>query len=135
MPEILLEVRGNPKAQKRHRSGRGWTYDPSESDKADLLALVHEKAPEVPLECPVAIRVRFYMPIPKSWPKYKKKMALQINPPHAKKPDIDNLVKLVLDTLEGVFFMRDSQVYCLRAYKYYSNVPETVIEINWKDNK
>jgi Holliday junction resolvase RusA-like endonuclease len=35
------------------------------------------------------------------------------------RPDIDNLVKLGLDALNGVAYNDDGQVYCLNAEKCY----------------
>ena len=46
-----------------------------------------------------------------------------------KKPDIDNLIKFVLDALQGQdgYFVDDSQVIRLYAEKIYSDKPRTEI--------
>ena len=51
--------------------------------------------------------------------------------PHTKKPDIDNLIKFVLDALQGQngFFFDDSQVVRLYAEKIYTDDPATEIMI------
>ena len=51
--------------------------------------------------------------------------------PHTKKPDIDNLIKFVLDALQGQngFFLDDSQVIRLYAEKIYTDDPHTEIMI------
>ncbi len=38
-------------------------------------------------------------------------------------PDIDNLVKLVLDALNGIVYTDDKLIYAIRAEKVYSEVP------------
>lgn len=41
--------------------------------------------------------------------------------PDTQKPDIDNLTKLVLDSLQGVFYKDDDQVVKCEAYKFLDN--------------
>jgi len=59
------------------------------------------------------LNVVFYLPMPKSWSE-KKKRAHQFAP-HKSKPDLDNLVKAVMDALKK----QDSDVYQLTAEKRY----------------
>ena len=52
--------------------------------------------------------------------------------PHTKKPDIDNLIKFVLDALQGQngYFLDDSQVIRVYAEKIYTDdYPHTEIMI------
>jgi Holliday junction resolvase RusA-like endonuclease len=55
------------------------------------------------------LEVLFVMPIPKSWS--KKKREAMVGQPHICKPDIDNLLKSVLDELEGTIYRNDSQIF------------------------
>jgi Holliday junction resolvase RusA-like endonuclease len=65
---------------------------------------------------PVIIReLVFYMPIPQSWSNKKKQEA--IGQPHIKKPDIDNLVKGLFDSLNGIAWADDNQVYEMHNVK------------------
>ena len=50
-----------------------------------------------------------------------------------KKPDIDNVIKSVLDGLNGVAYEDDKQVVKLTANKYYGVQPR--VEITIKDCK
>lgn len=152
MNRIHFMVLGNPKSQKRHRDRRDskGKYDPSESDKADFLALCRDNAPPVPIEGVVVLYAVFYMPIPKGTSQKKIKemrlysfnslsprdIALNVNGVayphpghHIKKPDYDNLVKMVKDALIGIYWKDDSQVQGGGAFKIYSHQPRTEIEI------
>ncbi len=60
---------------------------------------------------PVSLSVAFYMPKPKSLPKRVTCCT--------KKPDVDKLCRLILDSLTGVIWQDDSQVVELRARKVY----------------
>ena len=50
---------------------------------------------------------------------------------HTKKPDIDNLIKFVLDALSGQngFFLDDNLIESIYAKKIYSDNPKTMILI------
>lgn len=69
------------------------------------------------------VKIEFYMPIPKSMSKADriKAMAGEIFP--AKRPDIDNLTKAVLDALNEVAYWDDKQIVKMRLEKKYSDVP------------
>ena len=61
---------------------------------------------------PVRVHVSFYLPKPKSAPKR--------TIPHVKKPDIDKLMRAILDALKGVVWTDDSQVTSISATKDYA---------------
>ena len=64
----------------------------------------------------VHITINFFMPKPKSAPKFKMYCD--------KKPDIDKLVRSTLDALTGVIYRDDSQVVSLQAIKFYATPDE-----------
>ncbi len=70
------------------------------------------------------LEIIFVMPIPKSWSK-KKREAI-VGQPHICKPDTDNLLKSVLDALEGTIYKNDSQIYSINAKKVYGTNPRTI---------
>lgn len=63
----------------------------------------------------------FYMPMPKSWSK-KKKAKLQ-GQPHTQRPDIDNLIKAILDGL----LEEDSGVHTIQAQKLWAKSGKILI--------
>jgi len=134
--KIEITVLGNPKAQKRHRSTSVGkfirNYDPSASDKADFLALVHDKAPQKPFAGAISLQAGFYMPYPKKFLRTGK-FEGQLKPNAPKycitRPDADNYAKYVLDSLNSVFYNDDSQVAVLIVSKKYSFKPRTEIII------
>ena len=121
-------IEGIPKALKRHRHTRqGRTYDPSKKDKKDLVLQVIRYAPKQPLTAPLRIIIVFYLPRPKiHFRTGKFKHLLKPNQPiqHSNTPDLDNLVKLVCDALNKVFYKDDSQISQLKAEKLYTDVGE-----------
>ena len=69
----------------------------------------------------IYVQVTFYVAMPKSWSKKKK---LAKNGKFCdNNADIDNYIKAVLDSLEGVYYENDKQIVMVRARKYYSETP------------
>ena len=114
-----LTIEGTPKVQKRHRFGKGFVYDPSKKDKQLLLPLIRNQLGSLLVSDPVSVALAFYMPIPKSYTKKKKKELSGENTPHTNKPDIDNMVKFYLDCLD----FDDKVIYKIQAEKIYSPRP------------
>ena len=66
-----------------------------------------------PLDCPVAVTIRFYLPMPKSRPAKVRAVGLI---PHAVKPDADKLLRSTLDGLaDAGVFVDDSRVWSIDA--------------------
>lgn len=75
----------------------------------------------------IRLEVVFFMQIPKS--SSKKVYKRLIDSYHTKKPDTDNLIKTVKDSLEGVFYNNDSQICEIKAMKIYSDKPRVQINL------
>ena len=123
---IKFTIVGKPKALKRHRpSARGGYYDPSSKDKKDILLQIAKYRPKQPLEGNIELKLYFYMPRPKShYRTGKHSHVLKAKAPtyHRVKPDLDNLVKMIADTLgKGGFYIDDSQICAILTIKAYSN--------------
>ena len=72
------------------------------------------------LDC--ALQLLFELPMPKSWSKKKKKEML--GQPHQQKPDIDNLVKGLLDAV----CTDDSYIYKVDAEKRWAETGAICVE-------
>lgn len=110
------------------RGGKARAYTPKKSADYERLIASHWK--HAPTDKPVALRMEFGMPIPASWPKYRRAEALQGSLLPAKKPDIDNLVKAVLDALNGIAYDDDGQVVEVSARKVYTESPAVKVELH-----
>lgn len=65
------------------------------------------------IEGGIAVELTFYLPRPKSLPRSR---IVQ----HAKRPDLDKLIRAALDALTGVLWHDDAQVCCIWAAKLYA---------------
>lgn len=137
-----LFIPGPPQPLRRHRHGRGMTYDPPEN-KANkrfirrMAETAMQSSPELfPLQGPICCEIYALFKRPKSVPKKRLFPAV--------KPDVDNLVKLVYDSLnpsskkdreffEGVW-NDDAQVCIGPPHKLYApdDEPEGVWVFVWE---
>jgi Holliday junction resolvase RusA-like endonuclease len=69
----------------------------------------------------IAITMQFYMPRPKSHLRVNGELTSRAPIHHISKPDLDKLVRCVLDALTGVVWNDDSQVVKIDAYKGYES--------------
>jgi len=130
---ISLDLYGDPIPQARartvRRGGKSITYDPNAKLKEGYKWQIRSQFREEPLTVPVAMDVVFMMPIPKATSKSKTAAMLNGAIHHMKRPDVDNMLKLVSDVLNNLVFKDDSQIIEIRARKIYSSKPGTYIRI------
>ncbi len=139
--KIEFFVPGNPKTLKRHRTfTRGnftGQYDPSKGDKKDFLAKCIEHKPDVPLAESIHLDLMIHFARPKSHYRTGKNAGkLKENAPtyHTGTPDLDNVVKMIGDSLNGIFWKDDRYISSIRATKIYSDVPGIKITISSHDD-
>ena len=134
MNTLSFTVLGTPKAQPRPRFSRnGHAYDPGSADEwKDAVANAATRAlilaqPQIKeaIQTPVALRLEFYMPRPKShFRKGEIRVIYQTEKgfSHVIKPDLDNLEKAVMDALTTAGIWKDdSQVCSKKSAKFYAN--------------
>ena len=116
---IVLRIIGLPVPKGRPRSFRvgGFLghYTPKRTAEWEKYVRLQarQQYKQAPLDCPIKIEVEFYLPRPKSLPK---KYVY-----HAKKPDLDNLNKAILDSLEGIIYTNDSRICQIVSRKNYAS--------------
>lgn len=128
---------GPPKGKARARTvrtrgGQTFSYTPEGTVLYEnLIKISFSQTGERPFGAEEYLRVAImaYYPVPKGTSKKKatEMIAGYIRP--AKKPDIDNVVKSILDALSGVTYHDDTQVVAVFAEKYYSDTPRVEVEI------
>lgn len=98
--------------------------------RTDLTAAMAANVTELQ-EGPFSVSMEFLMPRPKSIRK--------LNPPHTKTPDLDKLVRSVLDAGTGIIWRDDSLVTRISAKKRYAEVGEQsglklkAAFVNWQE--
>ena len=123
-----------PQSRPRFDSRNKRAYEKSNiksyKQRVGYIARKEFKQP-IERDIPLEIEMKFYMPIPKYLSKVKKnRLTLDKEVKYVtKKPDPDNLLKAILDGLNGIAYFDDGQVVKLKVEKVYSFNPRTEIEI------
>lgn len=130
---IRLEIPGIPVGKARPRfTKRGHAYTPDKTREYEgrvAAAFFDSKEKAFQKGTPIVVDVIARMPIPKSTSK-KKRLEMLARKKMLKQPDIDNIVKAVLDGLSGLAFPDDNQVWKIYAYKIYAEEPSTTVLIS-----
>lgn len=132
---MIITIPGKPvgKARPRFR-GAGFkviTYTPPATKKyeKEVARIYKQSAGVLYAEIPLRVRILAKFPIPESWSKKNKEKALKCEIKLNKKPDLDNIAKIILDGLNGVAYTDDKQVTSLEIEKVYSDTPCVVVYI------
>lgn len=125
MDTIDFFVDGTPVGKQRPKfnSKQHRTYTPRKTaDWEKHIQNVYKllELPKIPAGIPVTVNVTAYFVPPKSWAKYKRIAYAQDEAFHIVKPDCDNVLKCVLDALNGLAYDDDRQVFAANVSKYYS---------------
>ena len=110
-------------------------YERKEDKQAKEIvsAAARTVAPEELPTGPLKVGIVFFMPRPKghygTGRNEGKLKDWAVDMPHVSKPDIDNLVKLTIDALTGIFWKDDSQICEAIILKKYSDNPRTEVFI------
>lgn len=122
----FFTIPGEPVAMARHRTTRsGHTYTPKKTAdaKCNIAYAVSQQYKGLPLDSPLRLTAIFYFTPPqnliKKYPAELKAEAI----PVIKRPDADNLVKLICDALNGILWTDDKLIVDVRAIKRYSQQP------------
>lgn len=77
----------------------------------------------------LSVDIQAYFQIPKSTSKKQRAEILEKDIKPTVKPDCDNIIKAVLDALNGVAYVDDKQVVSISCSKHYSTDPRLEIKI------
>jgi Holliday junction resolvase RusA-like endonuclease len=133
--DINFFVPGEPKSKGRHRSriaktgtGKSFvqTYAPKETvDYENRVRMQAHEAMEgaAPTRFPVSVVIHAHLSVPTSWSKKKQAAAMDDRVMPTGKPDMDNLLKAVLDGMNRIVFHDDAQVCKISMLKVYGRLP------------
>lgn len=128
--EMIGAIEGKARPRMNTRTGKAYTPTKTKQYEYFLRDIFVRKYPNFkPIETSVNIKIIAYFDIPKSTSKKKEAEMLVNNIKPTKKPDIDNITKIVLDSLNKFAFKDDSQVIKLEVEKKYAQISKIYIKI------
>lgn len=130
---IRFEILGQPIAKQRPiitRAGRVYTLSKTVNYESWVRYTYQSQYGQTePLEGLIEAHITAIFPVPKSYSKKKTTALLAGSRNYDKKPDCDNLAKIVLDALNGIAYNDDSQITSLHIVKEYGIQPKVIIEL------
>lgn len=136
MISIMFTVYGHPIAKGRPRfSTRGKfpvAYTPEKTktyeSEVGMMAKAAMGASEA-LEGALEAFIYVTFPVPPSYSKKRTEACLNDTEKHTKKPDLDNVVKICLDGMNGIVFKDDSQITSIHSTKVYGEVAKVEVMV------
>lgn len=131
---ILGEPRGKERPKFTTINGHPKAITPPKTVNYESLVKLNYSAQmggfKIPDKQPVFMLIDCFMAIPQSQSNKKREMmaAGQIRP--LKKPDFDNVGKIICDSLNGIAYYDDAAVADARVRKFYSNKPRVEVFIS-----
>lgn len=141
MESISFTIPGPPQGKARPRvvrakSGISLTYTPDKTVAYEELVRIRFKAVaqgfRFPDDAQIGIQITACYPVPASKSKKIKAAMLagEVNP--TKKPDCDNVIKIICDALNGLAYRDDQQITLAQIRKKYADVPRVDIRL-WEE--
>ena len=134
---ITFCVPGHPQGKGRARSVmRGghiahYTPEKTRSYESIIRGFAYEAMLKaIPFDGPVEVVMSAIFDIPASWPAKKRAAAMCGDIKPTKKPDIDNIIKAVVDACNGVVFRDDCQIIKGQYAKAYGPQPLIAVTVN-----
>ena len=133
--EVHFTVPGEPVGKGRPRFSRQGSfvmaYTPGKTvSYENLIKVEYERQSGLSFgEREIGLRVTAYFSIPKSVSKAKRQRMKDGEIRPTKKPDIDNVCKVVADALNGVAYNDDRQIVYTEISKRYDDMPRMDVSI------
>ena len=142
--EIVLIIDGNPFGKQRPRvvrirkgarkgASRAFTPEKTANYENYIKTLYRQKYgrhTSFKEDDELHLDIKAYYKIAKSTPKYLKEMMITGMIKPTKKPDVDNIIKIIADSLNEVAYKDDKQIVACSCQKFYASEPRVEIVIS-----
>ncbi len=133
---MKFEVVGKIKGKARPRLGKFGTYTPTDTvNYENLVEISYLNAKGINLHSkPIKMQIQAIFEPPRSISKKRREELLK-GQPVLKKPDIDNILKIVADALNKVAYDDDSQICDMSITKTYGEQEKLIIDVEELSNE
>ena len=131
--EIEINEKITGKARPRMNTYTGRAYTPTKTKNYEYLVrqiFLYKYPNYKPIEGRVTMTITAYFDIPKSTGKKKEAEMLSGGISPTKKPDWDNIGKIISDALNKFAFKDDAQITDVRIFKKYAKTPKVIVKIS-----
>lgn len=138
--EIVIIAYGKPFGKERPRvvrtrKGASRAFTPEKTAKYEsyiktLYMQKYGRRTSFKEDDELHLDIKAYYEIAKSTPKYLKEMMITGVVKPTKKPDVDNIIKIIADSLNEVAYKDDKQIAACSCQKFYASEPRVEIVIS-----
>lgn len=129
---MIFKIEGQPQGKGRPRFTKsGHAFTPQATRNYEfLIATEYKEAKGEMFDGYIRVNIKAYYKIPKATTKEKRGLIERGLLKPAVKPDIDNVIKAILDGLNGVAYHDDNQVVYVDGEKFYAEEPCVIVEVS-----
>lgn len=124
---VTVEGKIKGKARPRHNTKTGRTFTPADTVQYEnWVRLCYQEQDGRYFEGAVRAKITAYYKVPKSYSKKRVQAIRECLDQPQKKPDSDNIAKIILDSLNKIAYEDDSQVVELKVFKRWTEKLERI---------
>ena len=136
---VELTILGEPFGKQRPRviargkgASRAFTPQKAVNYENYIKLLYRQKYKNFKFEdkVPLYVQITAFYKIPPSKPKYIKGLMFKGEMLPTKKPDVDNIIKIILDSLNGLAYKDDAQIVACSCQKFYASNPRVELVLS-----
>ena len=127
---MLIIIEGDPISWKAHSGYGRKSFNPLYKEREMVQYFVKNQSDFHHFDGPICLHFDFFMKIPKATSKIKRVAMINGSIRPITRPDASNCIKFYEDCLKGILFDDDSQVIEIKARKFYSDKPKTIIKVS-----
>ena len=128
--EMIGSIVGKARPRMNTRTGKAYTPTNTKNYEYLVRQIFLYKYPDYkPIDGRVTMTIKAYFEIPKSTSKKKEAEMLSGAISPTKKPDWDNIGKIISDALNKFAFKDDAQITDVRIFKEYAETPKVIVQI------
>ena len=129
--EVIGDIKGKARARVNTYTCKAYTPENTKDYEMLIKQYFKLKYPRyVPLENRVSVKIVAQFKVPKTATKKDRALIEEGKLSPTKKPDIDNIVKIILDALNKMAFKDDNQITKIEVEKIYGEVEKIIVKID-----
>lgn len=134
---VRIVIPGSPKGKSRTKFGNGHAYTPEATTEYEQLAgsLYQAAGGSYFGEEAIVVEIIAGYAVPKRTSKRQQQKMISGTLFPTKKPDADNIAKIILDGLNGIAYKDDKQIVSCMVTKKYMEKPCTIVMVDRMEAK
>lgn len=128
--KIEFEILGKPMGKQRPRFYNGIVYTSNKTVNYETLVkyiFTNKFKNFKPFEGKIKAKITAIFEVPKSYSNKKRTMLLNTKCSYTHKPDVDNITKIILDSLNKLAYKDDAQISKLEVEKTYGEQEKVIV--------